>query len=157
MVAKLSIAAALSSLLLSTSVNAWLLQSTLSGSGFFDGFSYFTGGDPTHGFVQYLDQSTAQSSNLVYTQNGQVIIKADNTTVTPNGRPSVRIVSNASYNKGLFLLDLEHMPTGCGTWPAFWMVGPNWPNSGEIDVSKLYLLRKEVLLIVKVLIPFLSC
>jgi hypothetical protein len=27
------------------------------------------------------------------------------------------------------------MPGGvCGTWPAFWMVGPNWPNYGEIDI-----------------------
>ena len=28
---------------------------------------------------------------------------------------------------------------GCGTWPAFWLVGPNWPNGGEIDVSYHYL------------------
>lgn len=26
------------------------------------------------------------------------------------------------------------MPVGCGTWPAFWMFGPNWPASGEIDI-----------------------
>ena len=27
------------------------------------------------------------------------------------------------------------MPGGiCGTWPAFWTVGPNWPNNGEIDI-----------------------
>lgn len=26
------------------------------------------------------------------------------------------------------------MPVGCGTWPAYWMFGPNWPNSGEIDI-----------------------
>ena len=27
------------------------------------------------------------------------------------------------------------MPGGiCGTWPAFWMFGPNWPASGEIDI-----------------------
>eukprot|EP00490_Sorites_sp_Unknown_P029302 CAMPEP_0114670358 /NCGR_PEP_ID=MMETSP0191-20121206/39418_1 /TAXON_ID=126664 /ORGANISM="Sorites sp." /LENGTH=212 /DNA_ID=CAMNT_0001927801 /DNA_START=68 /DNA_END=706 /DNA_ORIENTATION=+ len=26
------------------------------------------------------------------------------------------------------------MPHGCGTWPAYWFVGPSWPNNGEIDV-----------------------
>jgi len=26
------------------------------------------------------------------------------------------------------------MPTGCGTWPAWWLVGPNWPSGGEIDI-----------------------
>jgi beta-glucanase (GH16 family) len=137
MLAKFTLAAALSSLLLSTSVDAWSLQSTLSGSTFFNAFSFFTSADPTHGFVKFVSQSTAQSTGLTYLQNNQVIIKADNTTANASGgRNSVRIVSNASYNSGLFILDLVHMPTGCGTWPAFWMVGPNWPNSGEIDVSK---------------------
>lgn len=31
-------------------------------------------------------------------------------------------------------LDVEHIPTGCGTWPAWWLVGPGWPSHGEIDV-----------------------
>ena len=22
----------------------------------------------------------------------------------------------------------------CGTWPAMWMLGPSWPNGGEIDI-----------------------
>lgn len=57
------------------------------------------------------------------------------TNVTPNGRPSVRISSNKTYNSGLFILDVKHMPFGCGTWPAYWLVGPNWPSGGEIDVS----------------------
>jgi hypothetical protein len=26
------------------------------------------------------------------------------------------------------------MPSGCGTWPAFWLLGPDWPNSGEVDI-----------------------
>lgn len=26
------------------------------------------------------------------------------------------------------------MPVGCGTWPAFWSNGPDWPNKGEIDI-----------------------
>lgn len=136
MVAKLTLIAAISSLLLSVaSVDAWTLKSILTHSNFEKAFTYFTDPDPTHGFVDYVDQATAKSSKLFYTKNNQIIIKTDNTTVTPNGRPSVRLVSKASYNSGLFLLDLEHMPTGCGTWPAFWMVGPDWPNGGEIDVS----------------------
>jgi len=31
-------------------------------------------------------------------------------------------------------MDLTHMPTGCSTWPAWWLVGPNWPSHGEIDI-----------------------
>ena len=23
---------------------------------------------------------------------------------------------------------------GCGTWPAWWLVGSNWPDNGEIDI-----------------------
>ncbi|KAF1807200.1 glycoside hydrolase family 16 protein [Mucor lusitanicus] len=132
---KLSILSALS--LLSTAavvVEGWTLASTSQGASFFDAFSFFTGSDPTHGFVQYVDKATATSKGLIYTQNNQVIIKTDNTTTTSSGRQSVRLVSTTSYNTGLFILDLEHMPTGCGTWPAFWMFGPNWPNSGEIDI-----------------------
>ncbi|KAM0431846.1 hypothetical protein ACHAPT_005098 [Fusarium lateritium] len=25
-------------------------------------------------------------------------------------------------------------PSECGTWPAYWLYGPNWPNGGEIDI-----------------------
>lgn len=51
------------------------------------------------------------------------------------GRDSIRISSKKSYNHGLFVLDLAHMPAGaCGTWPAFWLLGPDWPNNGEVDI-----------------------
>lgn len=91
-------------------------------------FTFFTGSDPTHGFVKYIDQTTAQNTGLIHNDASSVYIGVDNTNVTPNGRPSVRITSKKSYNHGLFILDLAHMPFGCGTWPAFWTVGPNWPN-----------------------------
>ena len=61
----------------------------------------------------------------------------DTTSVASGrGRNSVRITSKKSYNAGsLIILDLSHMPGSvCGTWPAFWTVGPSWPNNGEIDI-----------------------
>jgi len=62
-------------------------------------------------------------------------MKADSTHIASGrGRNSVRICTQKTYNRGLFVLDLNHMPYGCGTWPAWWMVGPNWPNGGEIDI-----------------------
>ncbi|KAK0260157.1 hypothetical protein LTR35_018029 [Friedmanniomyces endolithicus] len=52
-------------------------------------FTFFTGHDPTNGFVDYVDQPTVNSTGLIES-----------------------------------------------TWssPAFWTVGPNWPNNGEIDI-----------------------
>jgi hypothetical protein len=99
------------------SVNAYTLQDNYSGSSFFNDFTFFTGSDPTHGFVDYVDASTASSKGLTQYKNGQVFIFSDNTTVaTSAGRQSVRITSNKSYNSGLFLFDVNHVPYGCGTW-----------------------------------------
>lgn len=50
------------------------------------------------------------------------------------GRLAVSIESKTLYNSGLFILSLEHIPTGPGTHPAFWTTGNNWPYNGEIDI-----------------------
>ncbi|ORX60603.1 hypothetical protein DM01DRAFT_1300445 [Hesseltinella vesiculosa] len=120
--------------LLLGSASAWNLTDTYQGSTFFDGFNFSNITDPTKGTVQYVDRATAQSSGLISVKNNVITMKADDTNVTPNGRPSIRIASKKTYNSGLFILDLTHMPTGCGTWPAYWLVGPKWPNGGEIDI-----------------------
>src|SRR3569833_2506420 len=68
-------------------------------------------------------------------QNGKVYIGLDHTNVyNTSGRPSIQIQTNYLYNSGLFILSLEHMPTGSTVWPAFRSTGPDWPNHGEIDV-----------------------
>ncbi|KAH8821868.1 concanavalin A-like lectin/glucanase domain-containing protein [Xylogone sp. PMI_703] len=122
--------------LLSTSTAAYTLRNTYDASNFFDYFTFFTGADPTNGFVDYVTQSVAENDHLVYTSNNQVYLGVDHTTVNPSGgRSSVRLSSDIPYNKGLFVADIAHMPGGiCGTWPAFWMFGPNWPAGGEIDI-----------------------
>ncbi|KAL1656855.1 hypothetical protein SLS61_000651 [Didymella pomorum] len=94
--------------------------------------------DPTHGFVDYVNAQEAQQLGLLRTQGSQVYMGVDYTsTLDPNGpgRKSVRIMSKRAYNRALVIADFAHVPgSNCGSWPAFWMVGPNWPNQGEIDI-----------------------
>ncbi|KKK12876.1 hypothetical protein P175DRAFT_0431004 [Aspergillus ochraceoroseus IBT 24754] len=101
---------------------------------FFNRFTFYTDSDPTHGYVTYVDKATAQSAGLISTNNDSAYMGVDHTNVASSGRRSVRLSSTQSYHHGLFIIDLQHMPTGCGSWPAFWILGPNWPNGGEIDV-----------------------
>ena len=111
-------------------------------SNFFDEFSFFSGGDPTGGFVNYQNASQANLSSLAgYTLESSqslesIFLGVDCHTMNPPapGRNSVRVTSNKAYTQGLFIADIAHMPSECGVWPAFWTFGPNWPKSGEIDI-----------------------
>jgi len=114
---------------------SYTLHRNYSGAGFFDPWDFYTQGDPTHGTVDYVNQQTAKNAGLIDVRNGAVYIGCDTKNkVTGRGRQSVRISTKEIWNGGLFVMDLQHMPTGCGTWPAWWLVGPNWPSGGEIDI-----------------------
>jgi len=65
---------------------------------------------------------------------GNAIMKVDTQEQVDNLRGSVRIETQFGFNGGLVIMDSVHMPTGCGSWPAFWSNGPNWPAGGEIDI-----------------------
>ncbi len=129
------------------------------GSDFFSGFDWKTFDDPTHGRVNYVDQQTALATNLSYgicslpqsldllvqpptasAHNTKFFMRADAHTVVSDdarGRDSVRIESFSAYDQSVFILDVEHMPAGCATWPAFWSFSQSspWPQGGEIDVN----------------------
>lgn len=50
-------------------------------------------------------------------------------------RESIRLEGKRRFNRGLFIIDIRHMPAGCGVWPAFWLTDEgNWPVNGEIDI-----------------------
>ncbi|MCJ1255374.1 hypothetical protein MMC24_003190, partial [Lignoscripta atroalba] len=117
-------------------IAGYTLEDDYMQKGFFSMFSFFTDADPTNGYVNYVNQGTAQAVGLINTNNNVAYMGVDSTNkASGRGRTSVRLTSNKAYNQGLVVLDLAHMPGGiCGTWPAFWMVGPNWPKSGEIDI-----------------------
>ncbi|BCS19055.1 glycoside hydrolase family 16 protein [Aspergillus puulaauensis] len=112
---------------------AYVLQDDYSPDVFFDKFDFFTDSDPTNGHVKYVDRDTAQSGELIST-GSSIHMGVDHTNNAPDGRQSVRLSSTQTYHHGLFILDLGHLPTGCGTWPAFWILGPDWPNGGEVDI-----------------------
>ncbi|KDQ19672.1 glycoside hydrolase family 16 protein [Botryobasidium botryosum FD-172 SS1] len=111
----------------------YVVQDSWKGDDFFGSRFY---SDPTNGFVNYQNKDDAMSKGLAYTANGTTVLKVDDFTQLSSGqnRDSVRIGTTKTYNEGLFILDIDAMPTGCAVWPAYWMVGPNWPNSGEIDI-----------------------
>jgi len=115
---------------------SYSVSDTFQGNTFFDDFTFEAIADPTHGLVNYVDQSTAKSLGLATVSGSNFILRADSTTKLTNGagRKSVRIQSNKQWNKHVSVYNVLHMPQGCGTWPAIWENGNNWPNGGEIDI-----------------------
>lgn len=104
---------------------------------FFNKWDFFSNDDPTHGLVNYLNKQDATSKKLAYVQDdGTTVLAVDNTTRLNSGekRNSVRISSQKKFDGGLFIADFWAMPHGCSVWPAYWTVGDNWPNNGEIDI-----------------------
>jgi len=113
----------------------WKLVNTYEGTNFFDGWDFFTDPDPTLGIVDYIDENTARSIGLLEVNSaGNAVMRVETTSVVSGNRKSIRITTQSQFNGALFIMDSVHMPTGCGTWPAFWTNGPNWPAGGEIDI-----------------------
>jgi hypothetical protein len=113
--------------------------------------------DPTDGCVDFLTEAEARAAGLTgINAAGQVFMRTDNTTLNPKdgdgrtARQSVRVSSKRTFDPKtlgdrndksdegsvMVVLDVSHMPSGCGVWPAFWMnsVDGAWPSQGEIDM-----------------------
>ncbi|KAG0703028.1 glycoside hydrolase family 16 protein [Suillus ampliporus] len=132
----------------------YTLNERIVGEDFYSSFNFEAIPDPTNGRVTYVDQATAQMLNLTYATSNTFIMRADDTTVLTSsgpGRNSVRIRSNNQYTQHVVVyviphryltdswfsisFDMQHMPEGCGTWPAVWETNEsNWPAGGEVDI-----------------------
>lgn len=98
---------------------AYVLEDDYMNGDFFSQFSFWTGADPTNGFVDYVDQGTAQGTGLINSGGGKIFMGVNDTAVQQSGRQSVRLTSQKSYQSGLVVIDVAHMPGGvCGTWYA---------------------------------------
>ncbi|KIP03264.1 glycoside hydrolase family 16 protein [Phlebiopsis gigantea 11061_1 CR5-6] len=119
----------------SSSSSPWKLLQTYQGTSFFDDWNFTTGADLTHGFVTYVDENTAKSASLIDVNSaGNAVMRVETTPQVAGTRQSVRVQTVRTYTGALIVMDSVHIPTGCGTWPAFWSDGPNWPAGGEIDI-----------------------
>ncbi|VDB91564.1 unnamed protein product [Peniophora sp. CBMAI 1063] len=113
------------------------LSDSYEGEDFINDWNFEAIDDPNHGTVNYVSKSTAISQGLVFASGSNFTLRADDTNVvssSSSGRNSVRIQSPHTYNSHVTVVNLAHMPKGCGTWPAIWEVGPSWPFDGEVDI-----------------------
>ncbi|KAH7098711.1 glycoside hydrolase family 16 protein [Auriculariales sp. MPI-PUGE-AT-0066] len=115
------------------------IAETNVGKSFYDHFDFEAIPDPTHGRVNYLNKKDAQSQNITYAGKDSFILRVGTKNkLSPSGpgRSSVRLKSKKLWNKHVTVIDLRHMPQGCGTWPAIWEFAPtpSWPYGGEVDI-----------------------
>ncbi len=86
------------------------------------------------GFQTYVSRRRAHQLKLLqFHPDGALMIKS-----APNAgkqRLSIRLEGKRRFDRGLFMLHVDHIPAGCGTWPAFWLTDEDhWPYNGEIDI-----------------------
>lgn len=115
------------------------------GSDFFSYYDFFDGPDSigSAGYQTYVSRKKAEEIDIASTITEKNVMTGQNeefvymsSTPTEEGlRDSVRLEGKTRFNRGLFILDVRHMPDGCGVWPAFWLTDEAvWPDNGEVDI-----------------------
>ena len=99
-----------------------------------------TGGD---GFGNSeLEYYTDTTNNAAMDGNGNLVITAKKETHGSNNYTSARIKTLGKHSWTFGRIEARiKIPKGQGIWPAFWMLGANypgtsWPNCGEIDIME---------------------
>ena len=112
------------------------------GNKFFEFYDFYDGPDSigSAGYNTYISQKRAQTLGLANvttdSETGIDYIYMKSAPGVDGGfRESIRLHGKRRFDRGLFILDVAHMPTGCGVWPAWWLTDEKaWPDNGEIDI-----------------------
>ncbi|GAA5907180.1 hypothetical protein JCM5296_004978 [Sporobolomyces johnsonii] len=124
--------------------SGYSLVTHATGQDFLDLFDFATGTGDNGGIAEYVDSSTAWSSDLVsVSTNGTVQLGVSTTQNSGSTRQAIKLTSKQTYQDGLYVWDVQKMPQVCGAWPAIWSSGADWPNQGEIDVVE-YVSRQSM-------------
>lgn len=120
-------------------IGPYELSSVQEGSTFFDNYEFYDGPDSlgSAGYNNYVSKKRATQLNIanITKEDGETFIFMSSSPTEKGPRESVRLEGKTRYDRGLFILDLRHMPAGCGVWPAWWLTDEAaWPDNGEIDI-----------------------
>ena len=119
------------------------------GQNFFSNYDFYDGPDSlgSAGYNNYVSEAKATKLDIASVVNEKDERTGENedfvymsSTPTKDGpRKSVRLEGKTRFNRGLFILDVRHMPDGPAIWPAFWLTDEaNWPRNGEVDILVCY-------------------
>jgi hypothetical protein len=94
---------------------------------------------------QELQHYTAEPSNVFYTNNNQLVLRAlaESGAQAPEKRyTSARLVSRQTLarDRGV-LTGVILSPCAQGIWPAFWLLPQepfSWPTDGEVDIAETW-------------------
>jgi len=103
-----------------------------------DNWTYETG-TGTWGWGNGEEEYYTGRAENIRVENGMLIIEARKESYNGSGYTSARIKSlnKQEFAYGKIEARLK-VPSGAGTWPAFWMLGKvgSWPGCGEIDIME---------------------
>lgn len=90
-----------------------------------------------------LEHNTARSENS-YIENGSLVLEARRESYSGNEFTSARMLTQGrfSFKYGTLEARIQLPDTADGLWPAFWLLGNNfpginWPDCGEVDVVEM--------------------
>ena len=120
-------------------IGPYELSSVQEGATFFDNYEFYDGPDSlgSAGYNDYVSKKRATELNIanITKEDGETFVYMSSASTEKGPRESVRLEGKTRYDRGLFILDLRHMPAGCGVWPAWWLTDEAaWPDNGEIDI-----------------------
>lgn len=102
-------------------------------------WSFETGGG---GWGNQEKEYYTNRSNNLRVENGNLVIEALKETYQTSSYTSARINTRDKFSFAYGKIEARiSLPSGKGTWPAFWMMGSSitysrWPLCGEIDIME---------------------
>lgn len=95
-----------------------------------------------------IDEDKLNAANVLnansHSKKGEPFLYMKSSPTPAGPRNSIRLEGKQRFNRGLFIIDVRHMPAGCGVWSAFWMTDEaNWPVNGKRYILCLTLCAKR--------------